>query len=199
MDTIAEPAPGPAIAEPEIEMSPDGADAPVTPSPTASPAAPTSAARTAGPKPPDRWSGLIVCPREKITGRQYTRCLYDTTRTSEQAVEAELANAIAVIDARTDLPGVQRAKWRSLLDEAQSRFLLFRNFDCQSVAPFEGPRGIGNFEQRALCLIEANTHRATELRARYGAPILLSEGPRGAQGPQDRGGTWTFSVPPPLE
>ncbi|MFS8036020.1 lysozyme inhibitor LprI family protein [Xanthobacter sp. AM11] len=155
----------------------------------------TAAAKTA-PTAPERWQRSSPCPRERLSGRQYNRCLYDNTRTSEQALEAEVANAIAVIEARTDLPGVQRAKWKSLLDEAQSRFLLFRTFDCQSVAPFEGPRGIGNFEQRALCLIEANTRRATDLRARYGSPMPLPEGP---QGPQDRGGTWTHAVPPPLD
>jgi hypothetical protein len=86
-----------------------------------------------------------------------------------------------------------------MLDEAQSRFLLYRNFDCQSVAPFEGPRGIGNFEQRALCLMEANTRRAGELRARYGRPPAPGGAAALAQGPQDRPGTWTHTVPPLAE
>lgn len=165
------------------------------PPPSAAPAGPSRP-----PAAPERWKGIAACPREKVSGGQYNRCLYDVTRTSEQALEAELNNAVAVIEARTDLQGVQRNRWKTLLDEAQSRFLLFRNLDCQGVAPFEGPRGIGNFEQRALCLIEANRLRAGELRARYGAPRPTPEPGKGAAtGPHERPGSWTHPAAPPLE
>ncbi|MDI4656514.1 lysozyme inhibitor LprI family protein [Xanthobacter autotrophicus] len=183
--------------------------APAAPETTAEPvhsatspakSATTSAADRRGTPPgPERWSGTPACPKEKISGGQYNRCLFEATRTSEQALEVELSNAFTVIEARADLQGVQRARWKTMLDEAQSRFLLYRNFDCQSVAPFEGPRGIGNFEQRALCLIEANTRRAGELRARYGRPPAPGAAGAPAQGPQDRPGTWTHTVPPLVE
>lgn len=182
-EEVATAAPGPA-SEPDAPHAP--------PAPTAPP--PSGGAR---PRPPERWAGNPACPRDRRSTREYNRCLYDFTRTSEQELEAELANALAVVDARTDLPAVQRTKWRNLLDEAQSRFLLFRNFDCQSVAPFEGPRGIGNFEQRALCLIEANSRRSRELRARYGSPLSFQ--PEAKSGPWIRGGTFVLLVPLRLE
>lgn len=187
------PAPAPE-AVPEAESAPPHDGAP--PAGSAVPARPSAPV----PAAPERWKGTPACPREKVSGGQYNRCLYDITRTSEQALEAEVNNALAVIEARTDLPGVQRQRWKTLLDEAQSRFLLFRNLDCQGVAPFEGPRGIGNFEQRALCLIEANRGRATELRARYGSPQPAPDtGGGAASGPHDRSGTWTHPVSPPLD
>ncbi|MFG1339649.1 lysozyme inhibitor LprI family protein [Xanthobacter autotrophicus] len=174
-----------------VQAAPEAAEAVHAPAP--------SAGRGAAAPAPERWSGSPACPKEKISGGQYNRCLFEATRTSEQALEAELANAFTVIEARNDLQGVQRARWKTMLDEAQSRFLLYRNFDCQSVAPFEGPRGIGNFEQRALCLMEANTRRAGELRARYGRPPASGGAAALAQGPQDRPGTWTHTVPPLAE
>ncbi|MDI4666304.1 DUF1311 domain-containing protein [Xanthobacter autotrophicus] len=192
-----EPAPAdgttPAPASPEEQAAPP----PAAPEAARS-AVPSLDQRVAAPAP-ERWSGTPACPREKISGGQYNRCLFEATRTSEQALEAELSNAFTVIEARADLQGAQRARWRTMLDEAQSRFLLYRNFDCQSVAPFEGPRGIGNFEQRALCLIEANTRRAGELRARYGRPPAPPGAGALAQGPRDRPGTWTHAVPPLAE
>ncbi len=113
------------------------------------------------------WQSEVICPRDKIAPREYSRCLFDATRTSEQALEAALGRAMAAIAARSDLAPAQRAMWRRMLEEAQYRFVIFRNFDCQSVAPFEGIRGIGNFEQRSLCLISTNRARADGLEQRY--------------------------------
>lgn len=179
---------------------------PAAPAPTAPGPSPATArpgplpARPAPPAGAERWRGIPSCPRDRITGGQYNRCLYEATRTSEQAMEAALSHAFSVIEARGDLQGNQRNRWKTMLDEAQSRFLLFRNLDCQGVAPFEGPRGIGNFEQRALCLIDANSRRAAELNARYiaSAPATATAA-RGPQGPQDRPGTWTHAVPPAVD
>lgn len=172
----------------------------------------------AAPVDPDGgfWQPVEICPRGTGAPRDYAQCLAATIRTSEQALEAELANAVLVIATRADLSPAQRGRWKTLLEEAQSRFLLYRNFDCQSVAPFEGPRGIGNFEQRALCLIGANSRRAAELHARYtDAPLAVASGPqspprRGAaasadsaatapQGPQPRRSVWIYAVPPTLD
>jgi len=144
----------------------------------------------------ERWRPVPACPRDQVAPGRYNRCLYDTIRASEAALEAALADALAAIEARADLAPVQRVRWKLLLDEAQSRFLIFRNFDCQSVAPFEGRRGIGNFEQRALCLIELNLTRAADLKARYPMPAAAAAGPAG---PAARPGTWTFPLHPPVD
>ena len=200
---LSQPVPfeGPAEAPPSATASAAAADDTAA-TDTAAPKAATDPVRAAAPDRrgaptgPERWVGITACTKERISGGQYNRCLFEATRTSEQALEVELSNAFAVIEARSDLQGVQRARWKTMLDEAQSRFLLYRNFDCQSVAPFEGPRGIGNFEQRALCLIEANTRRTGELRARYVATVTTAAERARPSGPEDRPGTWTHPVPP---
>lgn len=171
----------------------------------AAPEATPSAAETAPPETEPLSeaeaapASSLPCPRDSVPAAERGRCLYDTIRTSEQALEAELANALRVIDARSDLAPVQRSRWKSLLDEAQSRFLLYRNFDCQSVAPFEGRRGIGNFEERALCLITANTRRAEALAARYVRPAPQEGAAPAPGGPEPRPGVWTHPSPPVLD
>ncbi|HQS11027.1 MAG TPA: DUF1311 domain-containing protein [Xanthobacteraceae bacterium] len=147
------------------------------------------------------WPSTARCRSGEVLARDYNRCLYEAISVSEKVMGAALANAVAVIEARADLLPSQRNRWRVLLDEAQIRFGMYRNFDCQSVAPFEGPRGIGNFEQRALCLIANNERRAEDLRRRYGevpppaapAPLVAVEniGTRPA--------TWLTAVAPPLD
>ncbi|MGE4371335.1 MAG: lysozyme inhibitor LprI family protein [Xanthobacter sp.] len=142
------------------------------------------------------WSGEALCPRDEIAPRAYHRCLFDATRTSDQELEVALTNALTVISRRDDLAAVQRNTWRNLLEEAQHRFVMFRNYDCQSVAPFEGVRGIGNFEQRALCLIASNHRRAQALYRRYGVPGQIRPG---AEGPAPQLGSWTLPGYPPLQ
>jgi len=186
-----EPRPGPALAPgPIAETAAPAAPAPLPASEAAPDSAPLPEAEAEAPP--------SACPRDLVPAAARGRCLYDTIRTSEQALEAELANALHIIDGRNDLAPVQRNRWKSLLDEAQSRFLLYRNFDCQSVAPFEGRRGIGNFEERALCLITANTRRAEALAARYGRPPQPDAAPASGD-PEPQPGTWTHAAPPVLD
>ncbi len=157
-------------------------------------AAPTAAAEE-GP-----WREQNPCLTGKLPAQDYSRCLFDATQSTDRAMTAAFEAAMAVVEGRTDLAGVQRARWKSQLDEAQLRFVLFRNFDCQSVAPFEGQRGIGNFEQRALCLIENNLRRERDLRARYRPPPQVATralDPGAAQAPHPA--TWTAPAAPVLD
>lgn len=129
-----------------------------------------------------------------MPARDYGRCLYDAIALSEKVMEAAVDNAVAVIESRADLAGVQRTRWKSLLDEAQVRFVLYRNFDCQGVAPYEGGKGIGNFEQRSLCLIANNERRANDLRLRYGEPVTVPPATAPAAGLGTRPATWVQAV-----
>jgi hypothetical protein len=147
------------------------------------------------------WPSTARCRAGVALARDYNRCLYDAIQVSEKGMEAALANAFAVIEARGDLLPAQRNRWRILLDEAQIRFGMYRNFDCQSVAPFEGLRGIGNFEQRALCLIANNERRAEDLRRRYGeVPKPAAPAPAVAvENIGTRPATWLTAVARPLD
>ena len=106
-------------------------------------------------------------------------CLGAALKTSE----AELAHAVAAtraaIEAQTGLADTQRRRWSGLMEEAQGRFTHWRDFECQSIAPYEsgdetaigGRRmGIGSLSERMLCLIRANNGRTADLIRRYPAP-----------------------------
>ncbi len=148
------------------------------------------------------WPLGARCPRGQLSPREFNRCLYDAVHLSETVLEAALDTAIAVIEARADLMGTQRARWKGQLQETHSRFLLFRNMDCQAVAPFEGGRAIGNFEHRSLCLIVTNERRAADLRLRYGEvpatpPTPVAAAPAANVGL--RPATWLKGTAPPVD
>lgn len=190
--------PEPALAPGIIAGNVPAKDSSPLEAPAEAPPAPADTTLSAEAQPLAEAGRSGPCALDAVPAAERNRCLYDTIRTSELALEAELANALRVIDARSDLAPVQRNRWKSLLDEAQSRYLLYRNFDCQSVAPFEGKRGIGNFEERALCLITANTRRAEALASRYVLPPAEME--RAVpDGPAPQAGTWTHATPQVLD
>lgn len=111
-----------------------------------------------------------ACERAKLPGRAYIECLEAAARAADKALNDAQARARATIDARADLAAVQKNRWKNALEEAQNAFIAFRNIECQNVAPYEGARGIGAFEERLACLVDKATARARELDSRYGKP-----------------------------
>lgn len=121
-----------------------------------------------------------ACRREHAEPRAYLDCLAALQATGESTLERSVAGVLAAIEARADLQPAQRRRWSSLFEEAQGRFVHWRNFECQSIAPFEGegPKqniggrlgGSGVMEQRLICLIGLNGQRARDLEARYAPP-----------------------------
>ncbi|HEY8267347.1 MAG TPA: lysozyme inhibitor LprI family protein [Xanthobacteraceae bacterium] len=109
-----------------------------------------------------------ACERAKLPGRAYIECLETAARAADKALNDAQARARATIDARPDLAAVQKNRWKNALEEAQNAFIAFRNVECQNVAPYEGARGIGAFEERLACLVDKATARARELDSRYG-------------------------------
>jgi uncharacterized protein YecT (DUF1311 family) len=110
-----------------------------------------------------------ACERAKLPGRAYIECLEAAARAADEKLRAAQARARATIDARGDLASVQKTRWKNALEEAMNAFIAFRNVECQNVAPYEGTRGIGAFEERLACLIDKATARARDLDSRYGA------------------------------
>jgi uncharacterized protein YecT (DUF1311 family) len=109
-----------------------------------------------------------VCERAKLPGRGYIECLEKASRDTDRTMNEALARARAVIESHAELAAVQRTRWKTALDEAQGVFLRFRGLECQNVAPYEGAKGIGTFEERLACLVDKNIARARDLEARYG-------------------------------
>ena len=108
-----------------------------------------------------------ACDRAKLLGRAYIECLEAAVRDSDRILAAALSRAHAAIDARPELAPAQKTRWKNALDEAQGMFMRFRNLECQNVAPYEGSRGIGAFEERLACLIDKSATRARDLETRY--------------------------------
>lgn len=109
-----------------------------------------------------------ACDRAKLPARAYIECLEAAARAADKALSEAQARARATIEARADLAAVQKNRWKNALEEAQNAFVAFRNIECQNVAPYEGTRGIGAFEERLACLVDKATARARELDLRYG-------------------------------
>lgn len=152
--------------------------------------------------PAAAWPLGERCPRDTLSPREFNRCLFDAVRLSDTVLNAALDTAIEVIEARADLMPTQRARWKGQLQETHSRFLLFRNMDCQAVAPYEGGRAIGNFEQRSLCLIVTNERRAQDLRLRYGEVPPTPAAPVAAAPAVNMGlrpATWLQGTAPPVD
>lgn len=134
-----------------------------------------------------------TCEREGSNPRDYLDCLGNAQKEGEKELERTMAGALAAIRADEAIPQMQRNRWTNLMDEAQSRFVYWRNFECQSIAPYEGGAakqmvggrlgsGIGALEQRLVCLIERNQARIADISRRYPPP----EG-------------WTYTEPTPPE
>ncbi|GLK70570.1 DUF1311 domain-containing protein [Ancylobacter dichloromethanicus] len=159
--------------------------------------------------PAVRAGDAAQCRRENADPRGYLDCLNLLQRTGEQALQRSVDGVEAAIEAREDLQPSQRRRWISLFRESQGRFVHWRNFECQSIAPFEGEGsrqtvggrlgGIGVIEQRLVCLISHNERRATDLEARYapagGWPPLPAAAPEAAAPATGRSGAASPVVP----
>jgi hypothetical protein len=134
------------------------------------------------------------CKREGATPRDYLDCLGNSQKDGEKQLERTMAGALAAIRADEAISQVQRTRWANLMEESQSRFVYWRNFECQSIAPYEGGAakqmvggrlgsGIGALEQRLVCLIARNDARMADISRRYPPPA-----------------GWTYTEPaPPAE
>jgi uncharacterized protein YecT (DUF1311 family) len=116
----------------------------------------------------ERRPSDIACDRSKLAARPYFECLETAVRDSDKLLSDAHARALGIVEARGDLAPVQKTRWRNMLEEVQGQFIRFRNFECQNVAPYEGKKGIGAFEERLICLIDKNHARAKDLAGRYG-------------------------------
>jgi uncharacterized protein YecT (DUF1311 family) len=131
---------------------------------------------------PAQGQGSTACVRGTGEPRAYLDCLSREQRASEQHVTHTVAAAREAIEARAELQPAQRRRWIGLLEEAQSRFVSWRDFECQSIAPYEGGGqktiggrlgGVGVLEQRMGCLIELNQTRAADIERRYALPAYV--------------------------
>lgn len=135
-----------------------------------------------------------ACARPGANPRERLDCLTRAQDEAQGRLDRAFAGVLAAIRANEAAQPPQRTRWANLMEEAQGRFVLWRNFECQSIAPYEGEGGVksvggriggtGALEQRLVCLIELNATRAAALERRYAPPP---------------GWTYTPPAPPPVE
>lgn len=122
------------------------------------------------------WAGTDTgCDPASMTGGTFAQCLTAADRTSGEALDAAMANALASIATRPGVFDAQRPRWKHSLTESQDIWLRFRNGECQEVAPFEGQaaatstlrKRMAAFEARLTCSIRMNRARAADLTERY--------------------------------
>lgn len=116
----------------------------------------------------ERRPSDIACDRGKLAARIYFECLEAAVRESDKLLADTHTLALGMVESRSDLASAQKTRWRNMLEEVQGQFVRFRNFECQNLAPYEGKKGIGAFEERLICLIDKNHARVKDLAGRYG-------------------------------
>lgn len=133
--------------------------------------------------PSARAQDAPACVKQGTEPRAYLDCLSRQQKLSEQRLAHAIAAAQAKIEGRQELQPPQRKRWTTLFTESQSRFTGWRDFECQSIAPYEGGAGaktVGGrlggatvIEQRLNCVTRLNDERSADLERRYELPAFV--------------------------
>jgi uncharacterized protein YecT (DUF1311 family) len=109
----------------------------------------------------------IQCDSKKIGARELADCLRAAADRSEKELTAVVDAAGKSIDTRVGLLSAQRARWKRSLNESQAQWIGWRDTDCQDVAPFEAGMSAKGGDPRLACIIDRDTQRIAEMKARY--------------------------------
>ena len=108
-----------------------------------------------------------LCDSKKIGARELADCLRTAADRSEKDLAAVVEAAAKSIDAKVGLLSNQKARWKRSLNETEAQWLGWRDTDCQDVAPFEAGMSAKGGDPRLACIIDHNTQRIAEMKARY--------------------------------
>ncbi len=107
-----------------------------------------------------------ACDPARIGARELADCLRNASEKSDREVTAALDAALKSIDAKPKMLSTRKARWKRFLNDSQAQWQNWRDQECQDLAPLETPAA-GGGDPRLACLIDRNTRRAADLRARY--------------------------------
>jgi len=107
-----------------------------------------------------------ACDAARIGAKELADCLRAASDISERDLTAALASALKSIDAQPKMLSSRKARWKRFLNDSQAQWVSLRDEECQDLAPLEAPTASGS-DPRLTCLIDRNTRRAKDLRARY--------------------------------
>ena len=108
-----------------------------------------------------------LCDASKIGARELAECLRSATDKSDKELAATLEAAIKSIDGRPRLLSAQKARWRRSLNDAEAQWLGWRDTECQDVAPFEAGMNAKGGDPGLTCIIDQDSRRIADLKARY--------------------------------
>jgi uncharacterized protein YecT (DUF1311 family) len=108
-----------------------------------------------------------LCDAKKFAGRELADCLRANADKSNSELGAVFEAAIKSIDARPGLLKSQKARWHRSLSDSQAQWLSWRDTECQDVAPFEAGMGAKGGDPGLTCIIDQDSRRIADLRARY--------------------------------
>jgi uncharacterized protein YecT (DUF1311 family) len=111
-------------------------------------------------KPP-----VAACDSANLGARELADCLRTASEKSEQALQGAFAAALKSIDSKPKMMATRKARWKRFLNDSQSQWASWRDEECQDLAPLEA--GFTGGDARLACLIDRNTRRAADLKARY--------------------------------
>ena len=109
----------------------------------------------------------IACDSKKIGARELADCLRQAAERSDKDMAATIEAAIKNLEARQGLLSAQKARWKRSLNESQAQWIGWRDTECQDVAPFEAGLGAKGADPRLACIIDHNSQRSEEIKARY--------------------------------
>ena len=107
-----------------------------------------------------------ACDPTRIGAKELADCLRTASEKSDRDLAAALAAALKTIDTRPKMMAARKARWKRFLNDSQAQWQSWRDEECQDLAPLETP-GAGGGDPRLTCIIDRNTRRVEDLRARY--------------------------------
>jgi uncharacterized protein YecT (DUF1311 family) len=100
-------------------------------------------------------------------GRELADCLRANADKANNELAAVFEAAAKSIDARPGLLKSQKARWHRSLSDSQAQWLSWRDTECQDVAPFEAGMGAKGGDPGLTCIIDQDSRRIADLKARY--------------------------------
>jgi len=125
------------------------------------------AAPAAGARAEDLKPSQVACDAGKIGARDLADCLRAAADRADRDLAAALDAALKNVNGRTGVLNAQKSRWKRSLSESQDQWVNWRDVECQDVAPFESGMSAKGGDPRLACIIDRDTQRIAEMKARY--------------------------------
>ena len=125
------------------------------------------AAPAAGALAEDVKPSQVACDARKIGARDLADCLRTAADRADHDLSAEVDASLKNIEARAGVLNAQKSRWKRSLNEAEDQWVSWRDVECQDVAPFEAGMSAKGGDPRLACIIDRDSERVADLKARY--------------------------------